>query len=170
MKFSHHLVLCTAACLLACATAAVKNEALNALCQVVGIIDGDTFTARCPNQQVRVRFASIDAPESGQAYSRVSRQYLSMLIFRKRVWVVQSKAEHSYNRIVANVYDERGQDVVLLMVRAGLAWHYKHFAHEQTPAARTAYALAEDAARQQKLGLWIDPQAQAPWDWRHQTK
>ena len=143
---------------------------LDARCEVVGISDGDTFSARCPYEQIRIRFAGIDAPESGQAFGQVSKQYLSQLIYRQQVQVVQTKPSRSYNRIVANVYDAEGKDVGLLMVSAGLAWHYKRFQREQTFAARSAYAQAEKQARKQKLGLWIDPHAQAPWDWRSPTR
>jgi endonuclease YncB( thermonuclease family) len=33
------------------------------LCTVVGISDGDTLTARCDAQTIKVRLAEIDAPE-----------------------------------------------------------------------------------------------------------
>ena len=161
----------------ACGAAIARDPAsstgaglLDATCEVVGISDGDTFKARCPYEQIRVRFAGIDAPESGQAFGRVAKQYLAQLIFRKHVRVAQSKATRSYGRIVANVYDERGQDVGLMMVGAGLAWHYKRFAREQTPSARLAYMRAEEVARAQTLGLWADPHAQPPWEWRHRAK
>src|SRR5262249_41932048 len=41
--------------------------------------------------------------------------------------------------------------------------------NEQTPADRKAYAAAEDAAREQKIGLWSDPHPTPPWDFRHGT-
>jgi len=129
-------------------------------------MDGDTFKARCPYEQVKVRFAAIDAPESKQAFGQVSRKYLSQLIFGKQVHVTQTKTD-VYGRIVANVYGADEQDVGLLMVRAGLAWHYKRYASEQTPAARQTYAAAEHQARENKLGLWRDPHPVPPWDWRH---
>lgn len=57
-------------------------------CLVVGISDGDTLAARCPTadaahpyQRVKVRLAEIDAPESGQAFGRRSKEHLSALCF-----------------------------------------------------------------------------------------
>lgn len=42
------------------------------LCLVVGISDGDTLTARCGQpgayEQVKIRLAGIDAPESKQPF------------------------------------------------------------------------------------------------------
>ena len=59
------------------------------LCLIVGISDGDTLTARCPAadpahpyQQVRVRLAEIDAPESRQAFGQRSKRHLSDLCFK----------------------------------------------------------------------------------------
>ena len=52
------------------------------ICLVVGISDGNTLTACCPThevahpyEQVKVRLAEIDAPESGQAFGLRSKQY-----------------------------------------------------------------------------------------------
>lgn len=139
---------------------------LDAQCMVVGITDGDTFKARCPYEQITVRFAAIDAPERSQAFGQVSRQYLAKLIFGKTVRVSQTKESQSYNRVVANVFDEHGQDVGLMMVRAGLAWHYKQYAREQTLSERSTYTLAENEAKKSMLGLWIDEHPQAPWQFR----
>jgi len=50
-------------------------------CLIVGVSDGDTLTARCPTQdvqrpyqQVRIRLAEIDAPESGQPFGKRSKE------------------------------------------------------------------------------------------------
>jgi endonuclease YncB( thermonuclease family) len=58
-------------------------------------------------------------------------------------------------------------DVSLAQLRAGLAWHFKRYASEQTPSDRETYALAEVEARAAHLGLWSDESPIAPWDWRH---
>ena len=47
------------------------------------------------------------------------------------------------------------------MIRAGLAWHYKRF--DSTPA----YAAAESEARQNRRGLWSDPNPTPPEQFRH---
>ncbi|MFQ5545797.1 MAG: thermonuclease family protein [Acidiferrobacterales bacterium] len=41
----------------------------------------------------------------------------------------------------------------LEQVKAGLAWHYKKYQHEQNPEDRRPYAEAENNARDSRLGL-----------------
>jgi hypothetical protein len=43
----------------------------------------------------------------------------------------------------------------------------KKYASEQAPQEREVYAQAEEAAKAQKAGLWLDPHPMPPWDWRH---
>jgi endonuclease YncB( thermonuclease family) len=49
-------------------------------CIVTNVHDGDTFTARCADGLIRVRVASIDAPELKQAYGMESRGLASRLL------------------------------------------------------------------------------------------
>ena len=49
----------------------------------------------------------------------------------------------------------------LELVKAGLAWHFKRYSTDPV------LAQAEIEARNAKAGLWADPQAIAPWEWRH---
>ena len=48
----------------------------------------------------------------------------------------------------------------LEMLKAGFAWHYKHY--DKNPD----YAAAEDDARAAKRGLWSDPHPINPYDFR----
>jgi endonuclease YncB( thermonuclease family) len=56
--------------------------------------------------------------------------------------------------------------VNLVLVVDGWAWHYKKYAGEQSSSDRLLYASAEEDARSQRSGLWSDPHAIPPWDWR----
>lgn len=58
-------------------------------------------------------------------------------------------------------------DVGLAMVRAGMAWWYRAFAREQTASARAIYEQVEAHASQTEQGLWSDPGATPPWEWRN---
>ena len=50
--------------------------------KVVGVADGDTLTLRVAgNQQVKVRLAGMDAPESRQPYGQKAKQALSDLAY-----------------------------------------------------------------------------------------
>ncbi len=106
----------------------------------------------------------IDAPERSQAFGTRARQQHAGLVFGKQVEVLVDKRDR-YGREVGRVrLDER--DINLEMVRAGLAWHYKQYAGEQSAEDREVYTQAEEAARQAKLGLWVDPEWVPPWDFR----
>ncbi len=137
------------------------------LCLVVGISDGDTLTARCPTgdaahpyQQVKVRLAEIDAPESGQAFGARSKQLLSDLCYRVEA-TIRPTARDRYGRTVARV-DCRGRDANLEIVRAGLAWAYTK--HQTDPA----FPRTEATARVARVGLWSAPDQMPPWEFRHQ--
>ena len=52
----------------------------------VGVADGDTIRVLSgDNQQIRVRFAFIDAPEKGQPFGQRAKQAMSELVFGKDV-------------------------------------------------------------------------------------
>lgn len=133
--------------------------------RVVSVADGDTFTVLDSTRtQHRIRLQGIDAPERRQPYSNVSRQHLAELVAGKTVTVNRAKRDR-YGRIVGTVLVD-GRDVGLEQVRAGLAWHYKYYQMEQTPGDRARYAHAEEQARARRVGLWQEPNAIAPWEYR----
>jgi endonuclease YncB( thermonuclease family) len=133
--------------------------------KVVGVHDGDTATVLdANNNQHKIRFNGIDAPELKMPFGQKSKQNLSDMIFGKQVKVLTSKVD-KYGRSVGNIYIN-GKDVNLEQIRAGFAWHYKKYADEQKPEERISYAAAETAAKAAKLGLWQDENPTPPWDYR----
>jgi hypothetical protein len=74
-----------------------------------------------------------------------------------------------YGRLVGTVTLGR-TDIGLEQIRAGLAWHYKAYQHEQTQADRERYAAMEDEARASRRGLWQDSDAVAPWKCRQRRE
>ena len=155
--------------LFAFATAVHAQPALEQLTgKVVGVSDGDTLTVLVQRdqslEQIKVRVSGIDAPEKAQAFGDRSKQGLSDCAFAKQVQVEVIKLDR-YGRSVAKVISQ-GTDCGLRQIELGLAWHYKAYAREQSPADRQSYAAAEDLAHERKLGLWSDPAAIPPWDFR----
>lgn len=133
--------------------------------KVVGVADGDTITVlAASNKQTRVRLQGIDAPENAQAFGQVSKRNLSDLIFDKQVIVEYEKTDR-YGRTLGKVLAD-GRDVNLEQVKAGLAWHYKHYQDEQSPDDRRLYAGAETEARSARRGLWADTNPIPPWNFR----
>ena len=132
--------------------------------KVVGISDGDTFTCiNDDNLQLKIRIFGIDAPEKKQAFGNNSKEYLSSLIFGKRISInVQYK--DGYGRYIAYVYSPEGKDVSLLMLHEGMAWHFTKYDNNKV------YSDAENVARKAKRGLWSDPSPIPPWDYRPQSK
>lgn len=134
--------------------------------KVVRVADGDTITVLdAQMQQHKIRLAGIDAPERRQAFGQRSREFLSSLVAAQLVEVETEKTD-KYGRSVGKVLLQ-GRDVNLAVVAAGLAWHYKEYESEQSPADRLLYSYAEQEARDLRKGLWVDPAPEAPWDWRH---
>ena len=70
-----------------------------------------------------------------------------------------------WKRIVGKIIHDN-QDVNLAMVRAGYAWWYRKYSGEQSPTDRVLYEDAEDRARAEQRGLWVDDDRVAPWEWR----
>jgi endonuclease YncB( thermonuclease family) len=58
-------------------------------------------------------------------------------------------------------------DIGLEQIRAGMAWHYKEYQHEQPTQERFVYRDEEEAAKAAKRGLWKDSKPVPPWEWRH---
>lgn len=133
--------------------------------RVVGIQDGDTITVLdAGNQQHKIRLAGIDCPEKNQPYGQAAKQSMSDQVFDRDVRVESDKRDR-YGRVVGQVWVS-GVDANLEQIKRGLAWHYKQYQNEQPLNDRLAYTRAEDAARGEGRGLWVDPAPVAPWDWR----
>lgn len=133
--------------------------------KVVGVTDGDTVTIiDADSVQRRVRLAGIDAPESEQPFGYASYVHLFNLAHEQFVTATCPKVDR-YRRDVCTVW-VHGQDINLAQLKAGLAWHFKRYAHEQPDDEREAYAAAEDAARAARVGLWQEDAPVAPWVWR----
>ena len=128
---------------------------------VVAIADGDTFTLlTADKQQVKIRLAEIDAPESGQPYGNKSKQTLSNLIFGKDVRVAVQTTDR-YGRTVGRPYVS-DLDVCAEMVRMGAAWAYREYLRDRS------LLTLESEAKAAKRGLWGLSEAQnmPPWEWR----
>jgi micrococcal nuclease len=130
--------------------------------KVVKVADGDTVTildnTGHSKKEIRVRLLAIDAPESKQAYGKKSKAYLSQLVFNKTVTVQWTKKDR-YKRVLGVLFIN-GKNINQEMLKSGLAWHYRQYSKDKS------LQEMEDKAKANKLGLWQDPKAIAPWDFR----
>lgn len=137
--------------------------------RVVQVSDGDTINLLVEKKQERIRLASIDAPETahgserpGQPFGEASRKNLAQYVAGKTLTVTCFEKDR-YDRHICDIPVE-GTTANRLQVEQGMAW-----ANQQ---AKGKYLRdkslpdLEKAARQKKLGLWSEPGAVSPWEWR----
>jgi micrococcal nuclease len=100
----------------------------------------------------------LKEPERGQPFGKKAKQFTAAMVFRKQV-KIEPVDRDRYGRTVAWVYVD-GRNLCEELVRAGLAWHYKKYSSDRN------LADLEIRARKGRVGLWSDPRAIAPWDYR----
>jgi endonuclease YncB( thermonuclease family) len=149
--------------LLVCASAAADTLSR----RVVRVVDWDTVVLLIAgHDQERIRLAGIDCPERKQVFGTRAKEALARLAAAKQVTVEWDKRDR-YGRIVGKVIAD-GRDVNLVLVREGMCWWYRKYAHEQSGVDQSLYEDAEAKAREKRLGLWLDPRPVPPWEWRRE--
>jgi micrococcal nuclease len=133
--------------------------------KVVGVTDGDTIVVLDDsNKQHKIRVAGVDSPERSQDFGARAKAQMSDFVFGKRVEIPDAKTD-MYGRTVSRVFLGT-HDVGLAMVKAGMAWHFTQYEREQSLADRLAYRAAELSAKNARIGLWSQANAQRPGDYR----
>jgi len=128
--------------------------------KVVKIVDGDTYDILLNNNTTRrIRMEGIDAPEKKMPFYKVAKDHLGILCFGKMVRIMQSSTDRN-GRSIAKTYLSNGSEIGLLMIEAGYAWHFKKYSSD------LQLAKAEIKAKNNRVGLWVDENPVAPWDWR----
>lgn len=93
--------------------------------KVVRVAVGDTISLLdSANNQIRIRLYGIDCPESKQDFGNVAKKFTTDYCFSKDV-SVEVKDIDRFNRTVGIVWIK--DTINLELLKAGLAWHYKHF-------------------------------------------
>jgi endonuclease YncB( thermonuclease family) len=166
LTFLKHLALAAVtALLLACGGGSGGDGGMALAGRVSAVTDGDTLTLLATDaSRQTIRLAGIDAPEKDQPFGTEARANLVKLALDREA-IVEFHKRDVYGRLVGKVWVD-GVDINLEQVRAGLAWHYKEYQSEQSPADRVLYAAEEVRARAAARGLWSAPAPVPPWDWR----
>jgi len=140
----------------------------------IDVQDGDSIVFRgSDGVKLRVRIAGIDAPEQSQPFADASRQHLRTMLRDRRIRIDPIKRD-VYGRTVARLWvldaEQPPRDAALAQVEAGLAWHFRRYRADQTPAEFARYAGAEQTARSARAGLWRDGPPEPPWDFRSRMR
>ena len=143
--------------------------------KIVDVDDGDTVVLlTASNDQVKIRLASIDAPESshtnkesgriGQPFSENSKRHLEQLVKGKTVDAKCPDVDR-YGRTVCELF-VNGASANVDMVRSGWAWA-NMASHGRYLRDRSLVQLQE-GAQKARAGLWAGSKPIAPWEWRRE--
>lgn len=148
-----------------------KNNVKQYSGRIVAISDGDTVQIQDTHgQKHRVRLAFIDAPEMKQTAGTESLKNLQKMFRSQKTVQVQVQVQvtdiDQYQRQVAIVW-QGDVDMNAMQLAQGFAWHYDSIAKkQQKPDAYRYYQCLHQEAKKQRLGLWRNSKAQAPWAFR----
>ncbi|MCB9784417.1 MAG: thermonuclease family protein [Candidatus Omnitrophica bacterium] len=126
---------------------------------VLTVADGDTMTLRVDGQKVKVRLQGIDCPERQQAYGQEAGDFIREQVQGEQV-EVRKLGVDQYDRVLGEVF-LNGENLNKELLREGLAWWYEKHARD-----RTDYRDLQDEAKREGRGLWSDPDAIPPWEFR----
>ena len=131
--------------------------------KVVGVTDGDTIKVMRSGKAEKIRLAGIDCPERKQAFGTRAKQFTSDMAFGKVV-TVKVETVDQYGRTVGEVILPDGRSLNHELVKAGFAWWYRQYSRD------ISLGQLEEEARIAKRGLWADPNAIPPWEYRKLRK
>lgn len=144
--------------LLGCLPTMVRAEVYFA--EVTHVSDGDTLWVKPEGaaKPRKLRLLGLDAPEICQAGGVAARDALTALVAHARLRV-SVRYQDRYGRGLARI-SANGEDVGARLVASGHAWSNRW--HHSLGV----YAKQEAFAREQRLGLFAQPQAELPRDFR----
>ena len=129
--------------------------------QVADVTDGDTFTL---TNGLTVRLYNVDAPEMQQIGGLAAKSLLSNWLLGNYVRL-NTHGRDKYGRILAEVY-LNGRYVNEELVAAGGAWDSSGVFGKQDQNL----ASAESRAKAGGLGIWANPLAKPPWEFRDEQQ
>ena len=137
-----------------------------ALADNLKVIDGDTIILNGE----KIRFSGIDAPERKQVCylnekkvfcGELSKEKLKEKIGTDSISCEREKNKDRYGRTVAECF-VNSESLSKFMVRSGYAFDWPRYSKKK-------YAVDEEYAKANKLGLWI-MKFEYPWEWREKIR
>lgn len=128
--------------------------------KVVKIKDGDTIVVLDDsNNQITLRLAEVDCPESSQAFGKKAKDFTADEVALKIITYKVISIDR-YGRTIAKIYYDNGKYLSQEIIKNGYGWHYKRYSDSKQ------LAKDEETAKAKKLGLWFDKNPLAPWEFR----
>jgi micrococcal nuclease len=128
--------------------------------KVIGVKDGDTVVVLdAENTQTTLRLAEVDCPEKAQAFGTRAKQFTSDAVYLKQVKYEVTDTDR-YGRSIAKIYYDDNKYLSAEIIKNGFGWQYKQYSTSKL------LARLEQEARQNKRGLWVDPNPVYPSDFR----
>ena len=122
----------------------------------VKVIDGDTLIIECEKNRRTVNIEGIDAPELDQPWGKEVRSFVRDMVRGEdvEVEVIEGDGDAVVARVTVN-----GVDLSEMLASRGLAW---------VPEGSTDADLVvmSNKAKELPCGLFMDAQAQPPWEFR----
>ena len=179
LNFFRYLILL---CVIISGCSSVKSENLSlsnksdyAQLKPKSVYDGDTFRVIKNGEEIKIRMACIDAPEKKQELGIASRDYLRSLLNKNPdKLIVVRRGIDRFGRIIAEVFIPTGNGdeeipVNGMMIRSGMAHFYSEFAKNCSDNA-DQYAQLEKEAQRSRLGVWKNPNAMSPSEFRRKNR
>lgn len=130
---------------------------------IAAVHDGDTATCiHSDGVSDTVRLTGIDAPELLQAGGAAAQKALSDFVLGKQV-IIETRWRDARGRLLGRILVEN-IDVNLQMLQTGMAWAF--YLQNVDASIRPAYQSAFDNSRANKTGIFSDPNAVPPSEWR----
>ena len=133
------------------------------------IYDGDTLRVlSSDNEEFKIRFACIDAPEKKMKYGIESRDYLRSLLAKNGNKVtLDIITTDRYKRKVAVLYLLNGEAVQTLQVKNG--WVYPYPQYKSDCPIWDEIKEAEAIAKKNRVNIYSENLVK-PWDYRKGNK
>lgn len=127
---------------------------------VAGAPAGDRLLVKRGGAVEEVRLYGVHCPEPGQAQADAARDFTARRVLNREV-SLSERARDTNDKAVVEIADADGADLGAALLEAGLGW----WDTENTPD-HTRYKGLNAKAIGGGAGLFADPAALAPWDFR----
>jgi len=138
------------------------------------VYDGDTLRVTDGSEEIKIRLCGVDSPEKEQPMGIEARDHLRSLIAQgDGSLIVVPTGHYSYGRPVVDLFVPLAgtEEEIYLngqMIVDGMAYHDARFSH-QCPDG-DLLARVEERAKASGKGVWMNPDAERPWDFRRRMR